>query len=308
MHGLLRWFGRILVVVSLGFIGWRLRDHAGPIFSKPLSPVVLVGVAAFSIFYAMANMLLARGWWMTLNGLEKHRLSWSHAWRLYAKTQIAKYLPGNIFHLASRHVHARKRGISDAALACATGIEMAMILAFAGMLSVFTPLNALPLLGQLGSRSFFYLAAGFCLVVAMALIIWYRGIRKIISPERWRCLLEAQVAYSLYVFISALLFLGICAFFEGSDSIVAKNWLLIIGAYAFSWSAGFITPGAPGGLGIREVTLVALLGGKMGESAVLSAALVFRLVTTFGDLVFFSLSAISGKGRSFPLQTGRIIF
>ena len=51
-------------------------------------------------------------------------------------------------------------------------------------------------------------------------------------------------------------------------------------------------PGAPGGLGIREAALVALLGATVGESTVLLAAVMFRMITTLGDSLFFFLSAV----------------
>jgi uncharacterized membrane protein YbhN (UPF0104 family) len=51
-------------------------------------------------------------------------------------------------------------------------------------------------------------------------------------------------------------------------------------------------PGAPGGLGVREAALVTLLGATLGQSTVLLAAVMFRIITTLGDGLFFFLSAL----------------
>lgn len=60
-----------------------------------------------------------------------------------------------------------------------------------------------------------------------------------------------------------------------------------VAAFAASWIAGFATPGAPGGIGIRETALIALLTPLCGEATAVAAALELRLVTTLGDLLFF---------------------
>ena len=61
--------------------------------------------------------------------------------------------------------------------------------------------------------------------------------------------------------------------------------LLMISATA--WTLGFLTPGAPAGLGVREAVLVALLTPSAGEPAALTAALAFRAATLGGDLLFY---------------------
>ncbi|MEA3274753.1 MAG: hypothetical protein U9Q81_05555, partial [Pseudomonadota bacterium] len=55
--------------------------------------------------------------------------------------------------------------------------------------------------------------------------------------------------------------------------------------------AGFVTPGAPAGLGIREAVIVLLLEQLgLGDEA-LQIALVFRLATVGGDLLFLLMLA-----------------
>ena len=52
-----------------------------------------------------------------------------------------------------------------------------------------------------------------------------------------------------------------------------------------------MTPGAPGGLGVREAVLVTLLtGAVLGPSESLLVAVLLRAVTIAGDLLFFLTS------------------
>ena len=54
-----------------------------------------------------------------------------------------------------------------------------------------------------------------------------------------------------------------------------------------AWLAGLLTPGAPAGIGVRELVLVLLLKGIVPEAELLLAVLLSRLVTVGGDLLFY---------------------
>jgi hypothetical protein len=49
---------------------------------------------------------------------------------------------------------------------------------------------------------------------------------------------------------------------EGQAGGVVDNWatgFIVMGSYVIAWLAGFVTPGAPAGIGVREAVLVILL-------------------------------------------------
>jgi len=68
----------------------------------------------------------------------------------------------------------------------------------------------------------------------------------------------------------------------------------IIGLYVLSWLAGFITPGAPSGLGIREAVMLMFMGAMVYEPVLLSAIVTHRALNVVGDM--FSLCV--GHGYS----------
>ncbi|EIK95624.1 hypothetical protein PMM47T1_16098 [Pseudomonas sp. M47T1] len=96
-------------------------------------------------------------------------------------------------------------------------------------------------------------------------------------------------------FIYQAVFLGVSAgIFTALISVISKNeiipmtlWPSIGGAYIIAWLAGLVTPGAPAGVGIREMVLLLLLKGTVQEADLLMATLLGRLVTVTGDLLFF---------------------
>ncbi|WP_205599639.1 lysylphosphatidylglycerol synthase domain-containing protein, partial [Sandarakinorhabdus rubra] len=66
------------------------------------------------------------------------------------------------------------------------------------------------------------------------------------------------------------------------------------------WLTGYLTPGAPGGLGTREAVMLVLLAGSVSEGEALIAITLFRLVTVLGDLVCFGVGWLLFRGTASP--------
>ena len=96
-------------------------------------------------------------------------------------------------------------------------------------------------------------------------------------------------AYILFFLLSgAILYLLVA-----SSAQPAKLTLIAaIAINAASWVAGFITPGAPGGIGVREAVLVSVLHpfDLGGEALVIAAEL--RIISTLGDFTFFAATRL----------------
>ena len=61
-------------------------------------------------------------------------------------------------------------------------------------------------------------------------------------------------------------------------SLPASRWPLVAASVAFATVAGFLVALLPGGLGVREGVLIAVLGPAIGEASAIVAALGLRLV------------------------------
>jgi hypothetical protein len=60
---------------------------------------------------------------------------------------------------------------------------------------------------------------------------------------------------------------------------------IIICANVFAWMGGFITPGAPGGLGVREALLTMLLPDILPATVIIAGVVIFRVITLFGEIL-----------------------
>jgi uncharacterized membrane protein YbhN (UPF0104 family) len=56
-----------------------------------------------------------------------------------------------------------------------------------------------------------------------------------------------------------------------------------VGAFAIAWAAGFIVPGAPAGLGVREAVLIALIAPSMQAGIAVACVGLHRLITALVD-------------------------
>lgn len=103
-----------------------------------------------------------------------------------------------------------------------------------------------------------------------------------------------QVAFLI---ISGLVFLGVLVMItpQTMDPILLLG---LCGAYVIAWFAGFVTPGAPAGVGVRELALLFLLKGYVAEADLLLAVVIGRMVTVVGDLSYFCAASLMGFRKS----------
>ena len=58
-----------------------------------------------------------------------------------------------------------------------------------------------------------------------------------------------------------------------------------IASFGLAYAVGLVVPGAPGGLGVFEATLLLRLDGAVAEAPLLAVVLSFRLISTLADVM-----------------------
>jgi glycosyltransferase 2 family protein len=77
---------------------------------------------------------------------------------------------------------------------------------------------------------------------------------------------------------------------------VSPVWLTAV--YSFAWLVGFVVPLLPGGLGLRDGALIALLASRIGAVPATAVALALRVAATFGELLAIGVTeAVYGALR-----------
>jgi uncharacterized membrane protein YbhN (UPF0104 family) len=88
----------------------------------------------------------------------------------------------------------------------------------------------------------------------------------------------------------------LCA--RGLVGVPARDLAFYAGAFAVAWLAGLVAIYAPGGLGVREAVLVALLSGRIGAADALVVAAASRLILILVDVLLAgAATAAMRRGR-----------
>ena len=98
-------------------------------------------------------------------------------------------------------------------------------------------------------------------------------------------LIKATTLYGFFFFLFSGMLWGLAGLFGN-----AIPYSVCLAAICLPWAIGFVTPGAPGGIGVREATMVLILSQVMPPLESLLIPVLMRMVTIAGDFVAFALS------------------
>ena len=69
-------------------------------------------------------------------------------------------------------------------------------------------------------------------------------------------------------------------------SISSDNFLRFIGSFSFAWLLGLVTPGAPGGIGIFEATVLRMLRPSISNiEVILASVAIFRIINVLAEVL-----------------------
>ena len=288
-----------IVLLSVWFI---VRRFSGPEFvslfsGMPVSVFLLMGL--FLFFYSLCNFLPAISWALFLKALQPELRKFSSAVGLYLRSGIVKYLPGNVFHFAGRHVMGRGLGVQQGDILKANVLEVGGILLCAGCIIVLSLIGgSLVIPGNSVIASNLNAAAWIIITGAVvgSISLFHekvRGfLRRFISPAQWRSYVAVLLLYMAFFAVTGAVLQGIMVSVSQPAVFRFDDTALFIAVFSLSWIAGFIIPGAPGGLGVREFIILLMLGPGYGETPALSAALLLRIITVGGDVLSFLYSLL----------------
>jgi uncharacterized membrane protein YbhN (UPF0104 family) len=285
--------GIVITILALGFAIQRILSIGHSNWEKLIGINVIVIIVLMGVAHGANYFLMAWAWQRMLVWFGEVNAKPLICMALYARTQIAKYLPGNFFHYPGRHVMGNRAGLHHPPLVGAMLYEIMGCLVAAGALSlVVFPKSIL-----IGNSIIFRIAL-IPLILIIPLLIQYILIhfsigRRFGFPEKtvWEAFIGLMPIWAIYLvffMLEGLILWGIIGGTTGQW--LSVPFLYIISAFTIPWVIGFITPGAPAGLGVRDALMILILTNFMGAPAAAFVALISRLVVTLGDVIFFLLS------------------
>lgn len=288
--------GSLLSLLALAGFVWILIDAASAADVRAVAQRHGWALAAVLLLYGLAYVPMVQAWLLLARtcGAEAGGVQLT---RVFLVAQIGKYLPGNVAQFLGRAYLASSHGVPVKASASAMALELAGVMSACAILSL-----AAVGLGSVGSSDVAdrvllgaTVAGAFIAAVAAVLVLRSSAgtLRRLSGPFAGAVL--------LYVLVLALL--------AGANVILIGalggqwSWGMagaVSGALVVSWFVGFVTPGSPAGLGLRELTFLGLLSGSYADETLALAAAAFRLATVVGDILAWSAGMLLKKTAATP--------
>jgi len=219
---------------------------------------------------------------------------------VYTESNVYKYIPGGVMYVAGRNRLAVEISeLSHGKVALATILEgVGMVIGVVVVAVVFAFDHSVTYLRQMDILPIIVLAVGLLLLIAAPIVFALRhkiggGLKNLTSNMETInfSVIAKRVGFSIMLmFLYSLTFL-MTLIVLGQEVDFALGFA-IIGLYLLAWLAGFITPGAPSGLGIREVVMMMFLGDFVNVTILTAAMVMHRVLTIMGDFGAYSFAKI----------------
>ena len=304
----LKWIGNILTILSLAFIVyavWKLGLDFSSITNVPVFILVmLVGVAGKTGTVFLSGTVWNS--WLSFFAGKKGDLR--EAYYVYTKANTGKYLPGNVMQYVERNLFADKLGVDQKRVAASSLIEVVSLVLVALLTALLFSSGQLSsavkaVADALGGRMIVLIVAVVALVLAGAvvlLVIFRKKLAGVLKDYRMTDfivrLIASMAGQAVVLSILGLIFVMLYIYMGGKVSF--GEGMAIVSGYIISWVLGFIVPGAPGGIGIREMVLTLLVGSIVGQKLVVTIALIHRLITIVGDFLAYLIGIVFCKSKT----------
>lgn len=269
LHKLWYW-ARILVVFSaLIFITHRIWTNW--VVIKPVISQIKVGVALEGLGILSLSAALL-GWnWVSVLLFRGIRVTRLNGMRAYFLANLARYMPGGIWHFAGRTLWLIGQGYNPQRAVESLVIEQGMIL--------ITGVTVGLVFMRLICWSPLFVASVFFLSVL------FSALRKKCQHSSWVKWGALIVNYAIFWILYGVA--NLCFATAIVDDIKITNFasIRIVGQAAMSWVVGYIVFFVPGGWGIRELAFMHLLSQDFSGSIVFILPVFSRLAQILAELI-----------------------
>lgn len=299
-----RWPSVVGLVIGGLCLAFLVREIAGqweavrPALGNPVVwRALLVAVVAGVLF----NIGFAFGWhgllrWVGVAATVRESLG------IGIRTQVGKYLPGNVMHYAGRALLGRARGFPLALVSASLGMDVvlqvaAALLVGSPVVQRVVPVTAVKLVCVLALATVLVGIIG-----RRVLITWFP---RVAARELFRGRRLLPVGGALGADIGAFLAggWGFVILMVATCGEACPDPFFLVEVFALAWLAGNLSIGAPGGIGVREATIVFILMGSVSPAQAGLGALLLRLSNILADGLCFGLSyAILPRGVRGPAR------
>jgi uncharacterized membrane protein YbhN (UPF0104 family) len=278
--------GAVIAVAAMFFVIRSVYGYADQLAEMLQRPRFIVVVVACALLYALALQLVGLAWFTLLVSVGEKAISPVRAMRVFARTQVYKYLPTNVIHLVGRFVLAARYGAAKDALSYAQVMEIVLMVLASGSVALLFSFSFLLKIGEDYGISRYlasavYVGAGLAALM-LAPLVAGRYFKQSQKHLAFSMAAISVACYGLFFLANGLIVVLLVHVLYGPTI----EWQMVIGVSAAGWLLGFVVPGAPGGLGVREAVFIAGLSSiGIPAAAATAVAVAHRVITLLGDVL-----------------------
>lgn len=308
---ILKYIGYILTVFSFYFIYQLLqKNDLSAVFSQLtirhwLYFTILVFLSSFTVLFS------AYCWKLVLEFVSNKKINITQILKIYVQTNIAKYLPGNVLHYVGRNIIGVKLGWTHRQMAFSTILETILLILLPFLLFFLFFVCGLFVLPP---KIEFTVSDVFIWIIIFTILIILLIFGLYIHTRKYKNLKLQAYFDSLFFYLNEfgsikfgyllIKFFGIITvsfcygglIFYANSLILGidlgwQNFITITSVLSIAGYSGILTPGVPGGIGVKESVAVVLLSTYgYNEASLIVVLLASRITSLLGDIVSYFYS------------------
>ena len=299
--------GIILMSIALIFVFLRLFDMREDLDFAILSSLwVILALLLIMLLEGAFVILASINYRSIVMDISNVFVPFHKVVRIYNITNMYKFIPGGLMQVIGRNRLALEtENLGHGKVALSTLIEGILWPIAAIILSITFALNHfIYYIRQLNTMLWLGMIVAFVMVGGALIFKRFQArLQEIIENIRRDARRPLRVILTKHLFFMLIM----VSFWGGSflatltvlgQSFTFSLGIVVAGLYILSWVLGYLTPGAPSGLGIREFILLMSLRGIINEEILLQAIVVHRALQIVGDLVAYMIVMVYAHARA----------
>ncbi len=288
------------MLLSIVFIGQKLFSYRESLDVNLSGREVLLMVVCAIVYGAIVYTGPFIFKWLLYITTE-HKLSYVKVANVYCKSNIMKYLPGNVMQYVGRNEIAVEEDLSHTKVALATILEIVVVVLSTVVISIFFSwkyaVEWINKFVDIDVKVVLLIAIVLVVVCLIILFIFKEKIigyfKSILTIRSVMYLMGLILYHGVIMIVNSILYFYVLSLI--GIELEAEHYLVGIGLYSLSFVLGYVTPGVPGGIGVREAVLVYFFSAFIEESQILSGALIFRIISIIGDFIALGIAMLVTK-------------
>ena len=281
---ILKWVWFVAVIIGAAYYFHRNYNN----ISGYLETISLGRVGLSIVIILLGKFALSDLTRISLGKIE-YKIDYKDALTITSITQLGKYLPGGIWHVAGKFGMYKARKISTKKTTLAIVFENIWLLSSALVIGVELLLNSNQ--AVLCEFNGFFCHPEYNLAISIALpVLWFVGlllVDRLFFKENRYSVKDLLILFIEMLFIWVSFGISTWLVFP-----VQSGFLLpITGAFSLSWVAGYLAFFAPGGIGVREYLLTLLLSSFFSSGEVAIYATIHRLIWVLVEIILGAVCA-----------------